>query len=393
MPYGITNAGFVPKPLDDIKTDLEGGFRAVFGAAITVIAQSVFGQLIGIVSERLADAWQLGLATYTASFREGASGIQLDNIGALTGTTRRQASYTKVTLVLSGTNGTVISAGRVTSIPSTGAKFTNLTGGTISGGTLTLEFRASVVGPQTAYAGTVTNIDTPVAGWTSVTNPADHSFLGASVETDAAYRIRQEQELRSQGRSTLDSIRTAVIGVAGVVECIVVENNTELTDANGLPPHSFEVIVSGGLDADIAKVISDFKPVGIASYGTSTVTTTDGNGFAVNVKFSRPTVINIYVKATVTVDVAKFPVNGAALIQQAVANFGDTTYHFGTEVRASALLASMFAATTGALEITMPTIGLALNPVSSATIDISIRQLADLDSSRVALTIIPVVPV
>jgi len=392
MPYGITTTGFTPKPLVDIKVDLENGFRTVFGAAITTIAQSVFGQLIGIFSERLADAWQLGLAVYNAAFREGAVGVQLDNIGALTGTSRRAATYTKVNLTLTGTNGTVITAGRIVSIPATGAKLTNDSGGTITGGTLVLEFRATETGPITAYAGTVTNIDTPVAGWTSVTNPADHFNLGADVESDAAYRLRQVAELRGQGLGTVAAIRAAVLVVANVTECFVFENSTDATDANGLPPHSFEAVVANGLDADVAKAIADSKPVAIATHGTTTQATTDGNGFSVSIKFSRPQTLNIYVEATVTVNPALFPSNGLDLIKAAIVAYGDTNYHVGSEVRASALLPSIFAACPGVLECTMPFIGTAPSPGTSTTINVNNRQLADLDTSRITLNPVYVIP-
>src|SRR4051812_7502613 len=114
---GLTPTGFEPKPLDDIKTDLGSAFRAVFGAAITLIAQSIFGQIIGIFAERLADLWQLGLAIWNASTREGAAGIALDNIGALTGTHRLPATFTHVQVTCSGTPATVIVAGSLVSIP------------------------------------------------------------------------------------------------------------------------------------------------------------------------------------------------------------------------------------------------------------------------------------
>lgn len=393
MPFGIDSTGFVPKPLDTIKTDLEGGFRTVFGAAITTVAQSVFGQLIGIFSERLADAWQLGLATYNASFREGATGIHLDNIGALTGTARLQASYTKVDLTLTGVAATVIPALRVVSIPSTGAKFTNVLGGVIGGGgTVVIEFRAVETGPQTAYAGTVTNIETPVAGWTSVTNATDHKILGTNIETDAAYRLRQEQELRAQGQSTIAAIRAKIFTVANVTEAYLFENVTDTTDANGLPPHSFESVVLGGTDADVAKVIADSKPVGIATHGLTTQATTDANGFSLNIKFSRPQALNIYVVMTATVNPAVFPSNGADLIKAAVVSYGDTNYRVGSEVRSSALLPSVFAATSGILECTLPFIGTAPAPVSSTTINVNNRQLADLDTSRITVNLVYVVP-
>jgi len=395
MPYGITPTGFVPKPLQDIKTELEGDFRTVFGASISLIAQSVFGLLIGIMSEKLAELWQLGLATYTASTREGASGIQLDNIGALSGSIRLSATFTKVDILLTGTPATVIPTGRILSIPSTGAQFTNDVGGVIGGGgTVTLEFRATVTGPVTAYANTVTNIVTPVVGLTSVNNPLDHKLIGTNTETDAAFRIRQLDEIKALGLGTVAGIRSQILKVSGVTQAVLFENTTDMTDANGLPPHSFESVVVGGLDADIAKAIADSKPAGIATHGLVTQATTDANGHAVSIKFSRATIIDVYVKIFLTVDESLFPTNGEDLLRAAIADFGDLNYKLSSEVRAAALIPPMFSAGVGVLECQLPLIGLAPSPGSSTTLQFTNRQLPDLDSSptRVELLVTKILP-
>lgn len=393
---GITSTGFEPKPLEDIKSDLETGFRAVFGAAITLIAQSVFGQLIGIFADRLADLWQLGLALYNATTREGAVGVQLDNIGALTGTTRKQATYTKVTCTCAGVNGTVIPAGQTISIPGVGTKFTNDLPGTISGGSVSIVFRAVETGPKTAFAGTVTQIDTLVAGWSTVTNPADHStlpnVLGTNIETDAEYRLRQVQELRAQGASTVAAIRAKIQELTGVSGVFVFENTGDVTDADGLPPHSFEVVVSGGVDADIAKVIATYKPVGIATYGSTTTATTDANGFAVNVKWSRPGVLNAWVIVNLTADVAKWPSNGIDLVKQAIVAL-QPYYGIGVELRSSELipayvpsrLAPDSTGVYGVLESALPLIGTVNPPVASTTLTAGNRQIFSLDTSRITV--------
>lgn len=392
---GITPEGFEPKDLEDIKTDLESGFRSVFGAAITVIAQSVFGQLIGIFADRLADLWQLGLSLYNGSTREGAVGVQLDNLGALTGTTRKQATSSEVTLTLTGTPSTAIPAGQLVSIPDVGTQFTNDDPATIGGGgTVSALFRAVEVGPKTAPAGTVTQIDTPVAGWASVTNPADASVVGTDIETDTAFRLRQVQELRALGSSTVAAIRTKVGQVTNVSDCFVFENVGDATDANGLPPHSFETVVAGGDSTVVAQTIEDNKPVGIASYGTSTVSVVDGNGFAVDIKFSRPAALNAYVVLDVIVNPAEFPADGVALIKAAIVAL-QPNYRTGYELRASALTPSylprvdapLTTGVRGVLETLMPKIGTAPTPGTSTTVIVSNRQKIALDTSRITVNV------
>lgn len=384
---GLTSQGFEPKPLDTIKTDLGSGFRAVFGAAITLIAQSIFGQIIGIFAERLADLWQLGLAIWNASTREGAIGIQLDNIGALTGTHRLPATYTHVQVTCAGVAATVITAGSIVSIPGIDSKFINDSPGTIGGGgTVVIDFRATTTGPLAAPSGTVTHIDSPISGWASCTNPLDENILGADIESDAAYRLRQVAELRALGSSTVAAIRAKLFDVLNVTDVFIFDNVGELTDANGLPPHTFECVVVGGLNADIASVISLNKPVGVGTYGTSSVAAVDGNGFPVTIKFSRPTVLNVYVTVNVLVEDAVAPSNVATLIKDAIVAY-EINYHVGSEVRSSAFIPNIFAATPGILESSLPFIGTAASPVSSATLVVTNRQKADLDTSRTIVNV------
>lgn len=388
---GLTGQGFEPKPLEDIKADLGSALRTVFGMAITLIAQSVFGQLIGVVADRLADLWQLGLNIYTASTREGAVGVQLDHIGLLTGTARRAATNTKVMVTCLGDNGTVITEGSVVSIPSVGTRFFNPDPGTISSGTVTIEFEAVDTGPLAAPAGTLTQIDTPLAGWNSSSNALDEFTLGTDIETDAAYRVRQVSELRGQGDNTTAAIRAKVGALENVSGVFVFENDHDLTDVNNVPPHSFEVVVVGGDDAEIAQVIADEKPTGIGTYGSTTESATDANGFSVDISFSRAATLNIYVICNITVDSSKFPDNGAALIKSALVAFEDN-YHLGSEVRSSALIPSIFAATAGVLECGLPLIGTSASPTTSTTITVNNRQIADLDTSRMTINVTPINP-
>lgn len=388
MPYGIDSTGFVPKPLEDVKADLESGFRASFGSGITTEPQSAFGQIIGLFSDRLADLWQLGQAVYNASFPDGASGVALDNLCALTGVARLPASYTYVTVTATGVNGTVIGTGFKASTTA-GVQFENQSSQTISGGTATLTMRAGATGPFTAPAGSLTVIDTPIAGLTSITNAADQYLLGSDIESDSALRLRRVLTIRAIGNAATESIRADLLEVQGVTACNVFENVTDSTDAQGLPPHSFEAVVDGTYTAgDIRAAIWASKPAGIASYGTSSGTIVDSSGTTQTVKFSPATVLNIYVDVTVTVDASLFPVGGDADVKAAIAAYGDTNYTIGSKVISSALIPSVFTAVDGIKDVSLPKIGTAPSPTLTTTISPTNRQRPDLDTSRITVTIV-----
>jgi uncharacterized phage protein gp47/JayE len=171
----------------------------------------------------------------------------------------------------------------------------------------------------------VDSIETPVSGLNQVDNLLNGE-LGRAVETDDELRLRRKQSLRVAGAATVPAIEASLAqDVDGVVSVIVVENRTDVTDGAGRPPHSFESIVSGGTDQDIADKIWEIKPAGIQTYGTSSAQIVDSQGTFQTMYFSRP--VNKYVHLNIKItlyDEEQFPADGFNAIKQAIKDYGDT---------------------------------------------------------------------
>lgn len=383
--YGIQASGFVLKPLDVIKTEIEASLRATFGNGINLTPQSNFGQLVGIMAEREAILWQLAEAVYNALHPDSAGDVNLDNLSSLTGTARKPPSLTKVMATITGTAGTVLPAGRVASVNGSGARFVSVAEVTIGGGgTVAAEFEAEEAGPTPVYAGTLTVIETPAVGWTSITNAADHTVLGSELETDAALRMRRELELRSQGNAAIAPVRAKISNVANVLDVFVFENDTDAVNADGLPAHSIECVVDGGLDADIRAAIFAAKGGGIATYGTLSGVITDNQGTSHTVKHSRPTYLDAWVIVNVKIDAGTFPADGDAQIKAAIVAYGDANYTCGSDVISSALVPHAFKV-TGVLDCQLPLIGTTNPPTTTNTIVTSLRQKPRLDTARITV--------
>lgn len=441
MSFGITIEGFIPKTVEDAKAELEASFRAAFGESIDVSPQSNFGQIIGVMAENIGDAWDALHGVYAAFAPDSAGGISLDNVAAITGTVREPATPSEVTITATGTAGTVLTAGRQMSVTGTGVKFETTAGGTIaavgawaSGTAYTLGQRRSnsgnvyqvttagtsagsggptgtgsaitdntVVwqylgagagavditaesvdyGPKVALAGTLINIETPVSGWSNVTNLLD-AEVGADLETDASLRVRREQELRASGNAALEAIRSAILQVEDVETCTVFENITDDTDVDGLPPHSVEVLVKGGEDEQIAAELFGSVAAGIATYGTTTETVSDVEGLTHTIKFSRPSDVDIWVIVNVTADEDAFPSDGDTQIRDAIVEYGEAQ-RTGKDVVAAALVAQVFKV-AGVLDVEC-LIGLSSPPVASTTLPINLRELAVFDTSRITINV------
>jgi len=121
-PFGLTPQGFKIKRLPDIHAENQNLLLAAFGE-INLDPQSIFGQLIGVISKVEADIWENMQDVYFSQYPNSAEGISLDNVVQLNAITRLAAQQTNVTAVCSGLEGTLINQGALARIPDTGAVF------------------------------------------------------------------------------------------------------------------------------------------------------------------------------------------------------------------------------------------------------------------------------
>lgn len=387
---GVTSTGFVALTLTEIIADLTAAFQSAFGAGIDVSATSVYGQIIGIMAERYAVLWDSNAGIYAAWSPDGAIGVGLDYLCALTGTVRNPATYSTVSCTISGTPTTPIPLGSVISVGTTGNRFSLVAGVTIGGGgTVAGLFQAISPGPVIGAAGTLTYIATPVAGWTSVTNSLDAS-LGSNVESDALLRLKREAELHAGGAGTVDAIRAHVLNVPLVSACQVFENVTGTTDGNGVPGHSFETLVSGiGYDVPTLRAaIWANKPAGIQAYGANSGTTPDSQGNLQTVAYSTPTEVDIYVQVNIIANVSVWnTTSGPADVLAALLAYGNLIFTNAKDVVSSALEAQCFAV-AGILDVSCLTSTVNLGAATTrATIAIGTRQFAKLDSGPTRINI------
>jgi hypothetical protein len=111
------------------------------------------------------------------------------------------------------------------------------------------------------------------------------------VESDAFLRRRREVELARAGTGTVRAICADISAVKGVETVLVLEKDGDAVDSEGLPAHSFQVVVSGDTDPDVDQAIGDAiwatRPAGIYAGGTTSVTVVDDVG----VEQARPLVM------------------------------------------------------------------------------------------------------
>lgn len=182
-----------------------------------------------------------------------------------------------------------------------------------------LVFTGDEVGPTEQAVDTIDTIATPVLGWDSVNNPVE-AAAGSFIETDEELRERFRNSKFDQSTNVIESLYSAILGIQGVQDLRIYENDTSITDGNGVLGHSFLTIVEGGLGTAIAQAIWENKPIGILSQGSTTVTVLDTQGLPHDVSFSRPTPVTIYIEIDLTTN-SQFPPNGEDSIRDALIKY------------------------------------------------------------------------
>lgn len=91
--------------------------------------------------------------------------------------------------------------------------------------------------------------------------------------------------------------------------------------------------VSAGLDSDVAQQIFRRKAAGIQTYGSTTVAVLSSSGVTYNIKFSRPTLVPVWIKVTdLETDANRFPVDGKDQIAQALIDYIGSDVKGGTTI-------------------------------------------------------------
>lgn len=448
--YGLTTEGLITPTTVIIREGLNALLRNTFGASIDTGDRSILGQMTGILAERLASLWEQLEAVNSSQDPDKATGAALEALCALTGTFRPAASFSTVVLTLTGTPTTVVPSGNKSETDSTGKVFVHADSGTITavsawaaatyalgarvhrggnvyqciepgtsvtgptgtaadstdGGTAHWTFLgagtgavdvnavAELTGPTTAFARDIIVKNTSVAGWDGVINLNDAN-VGRNQATDGELRLLREQELATGGSSTQAALIAELLEVEGVIDnsVYVFVNNTDSTNADGMPPHSVEALVNIPVGADYDQRVFDALLSGVAAgiqthssgAGAASGYATDSQGTQHLMKFTRPAEVPIYINITVTVDPELFPADGADLIKQAIVVFGDAQ-RVGKDAVASAISAQAFRV-DGVLDVSSCLIDDAPAPATSATVPITLRQLATYDTSRINVTV------
>lgn len=319
---GLTDKGYIRSTYDDILKDTIQFAKELFGEDIDTSDQGWFGKILCIIAYNRAITEENNEAVYFARNPATASGHSLDNLLWMGGITRNPATAAAYSVIAYGTAGYTIPVGFLVGTD-TDIMFWTTQEYTIGAdGSVLMEVSCTETGSVgNVSAPTINRIINPDANVT-VVEGTECLMAGADMESDVDLRQRLTAAIAGAGSCNEAAIRAALLRVPTVQYAAVISNNSDTTDAEGRPAHSFECYVLGGDDyeQEIAEAIFAKRPIGIQTHGDKTVTITDVSGLPRTVSFSAVPTVNITIRARIRTSSA-FPADGIAQIQAAVAAY------------------------------------------------------------------------
>lgn len=298
--FEVKDTGIITIDYSEIKNELIDAFKKSFGQDLNIDAATPQGQLILIMAEMI-NHFQINLLKVYNSFNPyTATGVGLDNVGALFGYYRRKGAPTSVYITLKGKKGVVIPSGFILA-DKKGEKYKALDDITIEEtGQAVALFQNVNVGKIPAPAGTITEIENPIEGLESVTNLADGT-VGNETEDDYSFKSRIVSNwLNIRGTSHFTSLLDKLKALPGVIDLHGIENASNKpikTHGIEVAPHSIGLVILGGKGEDIAEVIFKTKSLGCATSGNVYVNYKDKiSGVVYRYNIYRPIPIPIKIK-------------------------------------------------------------------------------------------------
>lgn len=395
MPYGVLPTGFSRKTVDVIKSELESALLAEF-PGVNLTAESVLGQLVGIMSTKLGEVWEAQEAFASNADPASAIGSWLRTIGSYTGVTPLPASKSYARLTVTLAPGYTLPAGSiVASNVNASVRFFTRSAVTNSGVAIAgfaVDADCEVYGPVTALSGELNVCVSPTPSITTIINAVNllDATPGRFAESDYDFRARRLIETSGQGSRTLDAIRVAVLRVAGVISCSVRENSSDVVSGT-MEPHSVSVVVYDGTspqasDADIARAIDQSKARGIYTNGDVTQSVSDSEGVPHVVNFYRATVLPLWLR--IVVRASGDSASMGSQIRDKVVAWCDANIKVGDDVIMSRLCQPIFAV-SGVQDILGVYVGTTSTPTQTTNFSVSEFQIADFDTSRVTVEVQP----
>jgi uncharacterized phage protein gp47/JayE len=388
----LTSQGFKRKRYADFLPEIIEQAKELFGENENMSERSLLGKFIRLQAYQRAEDNELMENLYNSRFVDTSEGVALEQNVKRALITKKEWRKASGPVQLTLEKGTTIPIDTMFATPY-GVKFKTLNEvKAVEDGGYSVDVQALEYGQiGNAQANEITVILNPISGLLSVTNPEPFQN-GQDEETTEELKARYYESLGKAGNRRTESIRARVLDeVEGVRSCIVMENDTLTTDADGRPGKSFETIVLGGTSQEIAQKIFESKPDGIQAYGNETIQVTDSQNMPVTIGFTFATTVSIYVKAQVKKGSA-YPIDGDAQVIEQIVKFiggvNSNVQYNGLGMSEDVVLARLEARLFNVEGVEDAKVSLSTDNITfnEANVPIGFAEVAETDSSKIEVS-------
>lgn len=309
MPDIFNDNGLQVATSTEIQTELENGYKNIYGNDIAIGSNTQDGQLIAIYTQMATDLRELLMEVYNSFNPTLCRGRIQDVRYALNDITRKGGTYTIVpitievnkTVTLQGLDANFydVNATSYAIADDSGNQYFLIDTTTLTSGTYTLPFRAQNIGLVQPVLNTITNQVTIVNGVLSVNNASAPTTYGENQETDDEFAIRRERSPENKSQNSIDSILGQLLELDGLTQAAVYNhdyaNYPSTTDADGILLGYIWVIAEGGSNAEIATVIYA-NMAGSGTKGSVSVNVPTASGQVLGINFDRPIAVPLYIR-------------------------------------------------------------------------------------------------
>lgn len=326
----VVNGEYQKRPKSRIAEVVAAELRNEFGDNIDLTESSAFHHIVDAWAQSVHDVQEEQLQTvYNAAYVDTATGENLDNVVSILGISRQEAQ--RATGVIEFTRaepaitdypiqkGTVVQTVGPNPITFETIEGTQIDEGDISASATIQAVDGGIDG--NVATDTIIVMPSVPAGVDECSNPiptgdsdytntnGDPLVTGTTRETDDALRDRAKTVVTDGAVATRDAIYSAIVNDLPEVQSASIFVNPTDNDfrPDGLPPVSFEAVVYGGDDTEIAQTLFDEMALTARAYGGThgesvSVPITASNGQVYPVQFSRPQVQQVYIDIEIVIE-------------------------------------------------------------------------------------------
>lgn len=304
----FTAEGLRVRRAREILTLFQSTYETISGETPDWDRDTFLGAIAASFSEVEGETNEAIQAVWDSIDPDNARGLALDTHMKLAGVSRQAATRSSVVLTLSGTALTLVPEGKIVE-DINGERWELQEDVTIPGTGLA---RAVNFGSIFAPAGTITQIVTPVSGWTGVTNAAA-ATPGRERQSDTSGRQARLRALDSGATASFRGVRREIERLNFVEASVVIHNPTsspQTVRGVALPANSYSVIVfpdtiTAEEETELFEAVVENGPIGIESVGAEERLF---DGWPIRFSYATGTPVNITV--SIIVDTDNFGVPG-----------------------------------------------------------------------------------